>query len=135
MSAAWPTVFWLAQTNARTTEEKLREAAPMLLLLFGILVGAVIVACIVIFIVRNRSLKSDAAKADIPLSLAEIRRMHRNGEIDDDEMQRLKTIVTGQVGGKVPPGHEAESRGPSTEAEETHTPAEEQSTPPAEEEA
>jgi len=86
----------------RGYDRKLREVAPVLLLLFGILVAAVIAGCIVVFVIRRRSLRDDTTATDIPLSLSEVRDMHARGEIDDDEMQRLKDIITTQARRETP---------------------------------
>ncbi|HUU42418.1 MAG TPA: hypothetical protein VMX57_01475 [Planctomycetota bacterium] len=125
MIAAWSTTLWLAQTGERTGEQKLREAAPALLILFGVLVAAVIIGCIVTYFIRSRALRSETTGTGVPLTLSEIRRMHREGEIDDLECQRLKDIVKQQVRGETSMPTQAESppsAGPTAETPPGPTP-------------
>ncbi len=68
----------------------------MFALLAGVLL-AFVVAGIVIYIVRSRALREETTADDVPLSLADVRRMHESGEIDEEEMGRLKGIVTAQA--------------------------------------
>ena len=87
----------LAQTVAEPPKSTVEQATWWL---GGILVVALVlfvIAGIVIYVIRNRALRSESTSADIPLTLAEVRRMHESGEIDDDEMQKLKEIVTSQA--------------------------------------
>jgi len=91
----------LAQVSAGPAEKDFTKAVwPLALLLFIVLV-LFIIAGIVIYVVRSRAVKDDDASSDIPLTLSEIRRMRRDGEIDDDEMARLKGIVTAQTRGNL----------------------------------
>jgi hypothetical protein len=67
------------------------------IVLMGVLILAFAVAGIVIYIVRSRALKADAAGNEVPLTLHDLREMHKRGEIDDDELSRLRTIVLEQA--------------------------------------
>ena len=89
-----PGLLMLAQRQEDLAAEKQRDAVWTLLVLFAALLAAVIIAGIVVYIIRSRSLDSDTSKSGVPLTLADVRRMHGSGEIDDDEMTRLKKIVT-----------------------------------------
>jgi hypothetical protein len=85
----------LAQV-ARSSRE-LGKDITLLVVLFVLMLVLFLAAGIVIYVVRSRALRNSASKSDIPLTLAELRRMHASGEIDDTEMERLKGIVTAQA--------------------------------------
>ena len=67
----------------------------------AVVILAFVVAGIAIYVVRSRALKADTTRGDVPLSLHNLRQMRHRGEIDDAEMERLKTIVLAQA--KKPP--------------------------------
>lgn len=67
------------------------------IVLMGVLILAFAVAGVAIYIVRSRALKADATGNEVPLTLHDLREMHGRGEIDDNELSRLKTIVTEQA--------------------------------------
>lgn len=73
------------------------EAAWSLAWLLIVVLGAFVIAGIIIYVVRARTLKTDTTHTNVPLTLAEVRRMHHDGEIDDEEMERLRGIVTAQT--------------------------------------
>jgi len=96
--SGWTLIFpSLAQAAAEPGRRDLGTATWSLAILLVVVLAAFMIAGIVIYIVRSRTMKADATQGNIPLTLSEIRRMHRDGEIDDDEMQRLKGIVTAQT--------------------------------------
>ena len=132
MSAPPSTLSWLAQTSLKSVTDKLLEAAPRLAILFGLLIGAVMLGCIVVYFIRKRSLDESTTHGALSLTLSEVRRMRREGRIDDDEMQRLKKIVTTQVRGELEPTpvEETPEETEDTEAPEPETPAEDDATPP-----
>jgi hypothetical protein len=94
----WTVLFLsLAQTATRPDKRQLDQATWSLVVLFVVVLAAFMIAGLVIYVVRSRALKSDTTGSRVPLTLAELRRMHRSGEIDDEEMERLKDIVTAQT--------------------------------------
>jgi hypothetical protein len=92
--------FWyLAQTSTEPSRQALDKSVWPLAVLFIVVIALFMIAAVVIYIIRSRAVKEETTRADIPLTLSEIRRMRRDGEIDDDEMVRLKGIVTAQTKG------------------------------------
>lgn len=87
----------LAQAGTRTRDGGLREAAWWVAGLLVAVLVAFVIAAIIIFVVRSRAIHAETTGSRIPLTLAELRRMHRNGEIDDEEMKTLKKLVTDQA--------------------------------------
>lgn len=87
----------LAQTVTGSRKPGIDQATWWLAGLLILALALFIAAGIVIYVIRSRAFRSEATASDIPLTLAEVRRMHQSGEIDDDEMRRLKKIVTGQA--------------------------------------
>lgn len=71
-AAYWTVFFWLS----------------VIILILGVMLLG-------IYFYRRRMLReeTDTAADQLPLSLDEVRRMHRAGKIDDAEMARLKEIV------------------------------------------
>ena len=125
----------LAQGDVKSLTDKLMEATPQLAILFSCLVGGVMVGCVIVYIVRKRSLAANTTADGQPVTLSEVRRMHRDGEIDDDEMQRLKKIVTDRLrpDAEAIPIEEAPETAETTEEEEKEE--EEEAEPPTEKEA
>jgi len=87
----------LAQAATRPEERPLDQATWSLVALFVAMLVVFMIAGLVIYIIRSRAMRSDATASRIPLTLSELRRMHKAGEIDDDELERLKGIVTAQT--------------------------------------
>jgi len=87
----------LAQVAKTEQRHSVGEATWWLVVLFVIVLLAFAVAGVAIYIFRSRAFKNEATQADIPLTLADVRRLHRSGEIDDNEMERLKKVVTDQT--------------------------------------
>ena len=87
----------LAQSTPPPKPEDVTRATVLLIVLTSIVIAAFIVAAIVIYVVRSRTLKDDMTRTDIPLTLNDVRLMRRRGEIDDNEMERLRTIVLAQT--------------------------------------
>jgi uncharacterized membrane protein len=97
MSELLPAMIVLAQGADKLTERQMGEASRWMMSLLGIVLFAFVAAGIVIYIVRSRALKEDAVRTDVPLTLAELKRMRARGQIDDDEMAKLKEIVMAQA--------------------------------------
>ena len=55
------------------------------------------IAGAIIYVIRSRAMRDDTTRTDVPLTLADLRRMHRDGEVDDEEMETLKKVVTEQT--------------------------------------
>ena len=87
----------LAQAVKTSQKQSVGEATWWLAALLVIVLLAFAAAGIGIYIFRNRTFRNESTESDIPLTLADVRRLHRSGEIDDDEMERLKKIVTDQA--------------------------------------
>ena len=87
----------LGQVAARRSDRELGWGITALMVLFVVMLVGFMIAGVVIYIIRSRTLRGASTKSDIPLTLAELRRMHAAGEIDDAEMERLKAIVTAQA--------------------------------------
>ena len=87
----------LAQAVARSSGPDPGDTVWRLALLLFVVIALFTVAGVVIYIVRSRAAREESTRSDVPLTLAEIRRMRRGGEIDDNEMERLKGIVTAQA--------------------------------------
>ena len=77
--------------------EDVSRATVLLVVLTAVVILAFVVAAIVIYVVRSRTLRTDATAGDVPLTLHDLRGMRERGEIDDDEMARLRTIVLAQA--------------------------------------
>ena len=68
--------------------------------LMGLFIGVLVIFVIagaIIYVIRNRAMRAESTQTDIPLTLAELRRMHANGEVDDEEMEALKKVITEQT--------------------------------------
>ena len=87
----------LAQAAARSSGPDPGDTVWRLALLLFVVIALFTVAGVVIYIIRTRADREESTRSDVPRTLAEIRRMRRGGEIDDDEMERLKGIVTAQT--------------------------------------
>jgi uncharacterized membrane protein len=108
MSPLPAVAMFLAQQSRPASRRDLSEATSWLVMLMAVVLLAFIVAGIVIYIVRKRALKADTDGANIPLTLADVRRMRAGGEIDDAEMSRLKEIVLAQTRKDRPRGEKPE---------------------------
>ena len=87
----------LAQVVKTDQKQSVGDATWWLATLLVIVLLAFAAAGIAIYVFRTRAFKNEATESDIPLTLADVRRLHQSGEIDDDEMERLKKIVTDQA--------------------------------------
>ena len=101
-------VLWpLVQAAGGRPERSLREATWWLVGLLLTVLVAFVIAGVIIFIVRDRTMRNEAGRTKVPLTLADLRRMHRDGEIDDEEMETLKKVITEQTRRELePPGEE-----------------------------
>jgi hypothetical protein len=113
----------LAEAGKKLSESQQERLVIQLVLLFGVLVTAVIITGIIVFVVRKRALANDAADQEMPtLTMAQVRELHRNGEIDDAQYERLRNAVLTQAGGSVPtvsPQAPPEPQAQQADAEET----------------
>ncbi len=87
----------LAQVSPVSGPADAGQATTWLIVLIVVILAAFMVAGIVVYIVRSRVLKARTTSDGLPLTLADVRRMRERGEIDDEEMARLKGIVTGRA--------------------------------------
>ena len=93
-----PLTLWpLAQVAVKTGDDRLREMVWWVAGLLMTVLAAFVIAGIIIFVIRNRAIRTELGETKVPLTLAELRRMHASGEIDDEEMQTLKKVVTDQT--------------------------------------
>ncbi len=99
MSVPPAATFLLTLAGPETPPAPVRpeQATTWLVALIVIILAAFAVAGIVVYIVRSRVLKAQTTPSGLPLTLADVRRMRERGEIDDEEMARLKGIVTGRA--------------------------------------
>ncbi|HUW57351.1 MAG TPA: hypothetical protein VMZ92_12010 [Planctomycetota bacterium] len=68
--------------------------------LAGLFIGMLVlfvIAGAIIYVIRSRAIRAESTRTDVPLTLADLRRMHRDGEVDDDEMETLKKVITEQT--------------------------------------
>lgn len=84
----------LAQVAKKATEQDMESATRTLLLWFVVVVVVLLFAGIALYVFRSRALRDKTRGAAWPLTLAQVREMHERGEIDDDEMRKLKEVVT-----------------------------------------
>jgi hypothetical protein len=114
----------LAQGVVESPGQDAGQAAWPLVVLFIVVIAIFMVAGVVIYIVRSRAVKEETTQADIPLTLSEIRRMRRDGEIDDGEMERLKGIVLAQTRRDLGTPPEPKKEEPKIEVPKTEEPKE-----------
>ncbi|KPL03200.1 MAG: hypothetical protein AMK75_01760 [Planctomycetes bacterium SM23_65] len=97
MSELLLTLWPLAQVAAKTHDERLRETIWWVAGLLMTVLAAFVIAAIIVFVIRKRAMHTEVGETKVPLTLAELRRMHASGEIDDEEMETLKKVVTDQT--------------------------------------
>jgi hypothetical protein len=83
----------LAEAATKMGGRRLGRAAWELAVLSLIVLGALLAIGVAAYFIRKRALEDEKGKPEVPLTLADVRRMHESGEIDDAEMNRLKGIV------------------------------------------
>ena len=79
-----------------TSQGKSGEQMPTvrhLLLLLIIVILAFVLTGVVVYWYRRRLLGESANQPDASLTLSDVRALHRTGQIDDAEKERLKTLV------------------------------------------
>jgi len=98
----------LAARPALEPGELFNAIMPWLLVLLAI----VIVGWIILVILRRSSRSSGSLKDD-GFTLGQLRRMHENGELTDEEFQQARTVILGQHAVKPPAEDPAVSDTPS----------------------
>lgn len=63
----------------------------------GVLIAMVIAAGVLLVVLRRRFLGPDQVTSADPLDLESIRRMHREGELSDDEFEAAKEAILGSL--------------------------------------
>lgn len=87
---------WTSFASTSSTE-LFSEVAPLL----GILLGVVIVGTIIIFILR-RSLSGASDMLDQGFLLDDLRRLHREGELSDEEFDKAKAALVSRLTSATP---------------------------------
>ena len=96
MSTLRTALTTLAQA-ANIDAKKGSEATRTLILLLGIIIVLFGIVMVVVIVYRSRVLKEETTPRGEGLTLSEIRWMRSTGDIDEEEFNRLKQIVTSQV--------------------------------------
>jgi uncharacterized membrane protein len=101
--------------------------------LVGLLAGVIVlfgIAGLIVYFVRRRMMREEAATKAVPLTLHDVRVLRARGEIDDAEYERLKAVVLAQSKKQMapPPGAEPDAQPnaePNAEPQAPEPPAEE----------
>lgn len=72
-----------------------------------VLLVVVVLGGVLVLLVRKGARRGDSDRPALGLSLADLREMKADGRLTDEEFERAKAMVIGQLGGKVE-GAEAE---------------------------
>jgi hypothetical protein len=83
----------LAQVLEEQASDKFQQALPWL----GVLALVLLVASLVLHIVRKRSQQWQSEPVGPVFTLADVRRLHEEGQISDEEFERLKARIIGQT--------------------------------------
>jgi len=67
----------------------------------GILMAVVVLGGLVVVVIRKRAHDGGGGKPAVGLSLSDLREMKADGRLSEDEFERARAMVIGELGGKV----------------------------------